>query len=115
MRVLIACLLLLLVLPGLPSAQTLAPAISYTGITTDTTTTIKVGPGRLHAITINGPVATSVITIYDSASAGGTKIGTITVPSSPQPVTLNYGGITFWSGLTIVTSVTPSDITVSWQ
>jgi hypothetical protein len=73
-RIIIACLLLvLLILPSVPSAQTLNPAISYTNITGQTTTVIKTGSGRLHSITLNNPVANSVITIYDNAAGSGTK------------------------------------------
>lgn len=63
---------------------------SYQNITGDATTTVKSGGGYLHTITINAPTATETITIYDSTAGSGTKIGTITVPASPQPVTLTY-------------------------
>ena len=80
-------------------------------ITTQTTTVVKSAPGVLHAITLNNPVATSVITIYDNTAASGTIIGTITVPASPQPLTLRYDA-TFSTGLTVKTATASSDITV---
>jgi hypothetical protein len=86
----------------------------YQNITGDATTTVKSGPGVLHAITLNAPTATETITIYDSTAGSGIKIGTVTVPSSPQPVTLHYD-VSFWFGLTIVTATATSDITVSFQ
>lgn len=88
---------------------------SYTNITASapTTTAVKVGTGFLHSITLNKPVATAVITIYDSLAGSGTVIGTITVPASPMPVTLFYD-VFFTIGLTIVTATASSDITVSW-
>jgi hypothetical protein len=87
---------------------------SYQNITGDATTTVKSSPGMLHSITLNAPTATEVITIYDNTAGSGTKIGTITVPTSPQPVTLKYD-VAFWVGLTIVTATASSDVTVSFQ
>lgn len=89
------------------------PAFDYKNITGDATTVVKNSPGFFHSITLNNPVATETITIYDNASATGTKIGTITVPSSPQPVTLFYDVAT-QIGLTVVTATAASDITVSF-
>jgi hypothetical protein len=85
----------------------------YANITGDTTTSLKSGVGILHSITINNPISASVITIYDNTTATGTKIGTITVPSSANPVTLTYD-VGFGTGLTILTSTAASDITVSY-
>lgn len=94
-------------------SDAVVPAFNYKNITTDTTTVVKASPGFLHSITLNNPVATEVITIYDNTAGSGTKIGTITVPSSPQPVTLFYD-IATQTGLTIVTATATSDITVSY-
>lgn len=81
-----------------------------------TTTTVRGGPGVLHTITINTPVASSVITIYDNTAASGTKIGTITLPATllqEGPYTAIYDVI-FATGLTITTATGASDITVSY-
>lgn len=78
-----------------------------------TTTVVKSGAGILHSIVFNGPVATGAVTIYDNTAGSGTKIGTITVPASPQPVTLIYD-VNFTVGLTIVTATAANDITVSY-
>lgn len=86
----------------------------YKNITTDTTTTCKSSAGVLHSITFNNPVATTVVTIFDNSTNSGNKIGTITVPASPMPVTLIYD-VAFWTGLTIVTGTAASDITVSYR
>lgn len=83
-----------------------------TNIATATTTLIKTGVGHLHSVSVNtkGTVA-SVITIYDSTAASGTKIATID--------SLNLSGsfiydVSFSVGLTIVTTGTVApDITVS--
>lgn len=87
---------------------------SYQNITGDATTVVKSSPGLLHCITINAGTATETITIFDNTAASGTKIGTITIPASPQPVTLRYD-VEFWTGLTIVTATATSDITVSFK
>lgn len=78
-----------------------------------TTTVVKTGQGILHAITLNQPVATGVITVYDNTSATGTVIATITVPASPQPVTLLYDAV-FNVGLTITTATAAQNITVTY-
>lgn len=85
----------------------------YKNITGDATAAIKSGGGILHNITLNNPVATETITIYDNTTNSGTKIGTITIPASPVPVTLNYD-VAYNTGLTIVTATATSDITVSY-
>ena len=89
------------------------PAFDYVNITGTATTVVKATPGFLHAITFNNPVATSVVTLYDNSAASGTKIGTITVPASPQPLTLFYD-IATSTGLTVVTATASSDITISY-
>lgn len=88
---------------------------NYVNITAaaPTTTVVKTGAGVLHTITFNKPVATAVITVYDNTSAATPAIGTITVPASPQPVTLTYD-VNFSTGLTITTATAASDITVSY-
>jgi len=88
--------------------------INYSHINSNGTTTIKPAPGWLHALTLNNPVATSVITIYDSLSGSGTVIGVITVPSGQGIVSLPYE-CSFNVGLTIVMATAASDITVSWE
>jgi hypothetical protein len=86
-------------------------------ISTATTTTVKASAGFLHSITINTPVASSVITIYDNTAGSGTKIGTITLPAvllQQGPYTALFD-VVFNTGLTIVTATGASDITVSWR
>lgn len=90
-----------------------AVGYSFLGITGQATTLVKTGAGILHTITFNKPTATAVITVYDALSATSTKIATITVPSSPMPVTLTYDA-SFSVGLTVVTGTADSDITVTF-
>ena len=107
-------LLAALVLAPLPAVAQSPQSWEYQNITTDATTVIKSTTGVLHVITINNPVATGTITIYDGITTSGTKMGTITVPASPMPVTLVYD-TAFWVGLTIVTGTENMDITVSFR
>lgn len=86
---------------------------AYVNITGQATTVVKAGSGILHMLTFNNPVATSVVTIFDNTAGSGTKIGTITIPASPQPVTILYD-VKFSTGLTVVTATASSDITVSF-
>jgi hypothetical protein len=99
-----------------PAFAQAVQTFQYANITlaAPTTTTLKSSPGVLHCITLNKPAATGVITIYDNTAASGTTIGTITTPTSPQPVKLCYD-VAFWTGLTIVTATAAQDITVSFR
>jgi hypothetical protein len=88
---------------------------NYTNLTATTTgTQIKTGLGVLHLIALNKPVATGVITLYDGTSTGGTVIGTITIPASPQPSTVFYD-VTFTTGLFVVVATANQDITFNVQ
>ena len=82
-------------------------------VATTAGTSVKSSRGILHSITFNKPVATGVVTLYDGTSTAGTVIGTITVPASPQPVTLTYD-ITFSTGLFIVIATAAQYITISY-
>lgn len=98
---------------GLPLDANNKPAPFYSGtnITTQATTLVKTGAGFFKSLVLNKPTATTTIAIYDGIDAGGTLKGTITIPASPQPVTLPYD-LAFTTGLTVVTGVANSDITV---
>jgi hypothetical protein len=85
---------------------------SFLNISGAATTLVKTGAGRLARIIHNKAVAAGVITLYDSLTASGTKIGTITLPA----VLLNSQNayeydLQFTTGLTIVTSAA-DDLTV---
>lgn len=89
---------------------------AYKNITTATTTVVKGTNGLLHSITVNTEVGSATITIYDNTAASGTKIATITLPSTitgvdPFTLVLDTG---FTTGLTVVTSGA-TDITVSYK
>lgn len=85
---------------------------SFANVTTNTTTTVKGSVGILHAIVINTPGTTETITIFDSTTGSGTKIGTITPTAAG---TILYDA-TFVNGLTVVTAgTTAGDYTILWQ
>ena len=91
-----------------------AASASFRNIAGAATTTVKSAAGTLTNIVINKTVAASVITIYDSLTATGTKIATITQPAVlvASQITLTFQ-CAFTIGLTIVTSLT-DDITVMY-
>lgn len=78
-----------------------------------TTTIVKSGAGILHTVTLNKPVATGVVILYDGLDASGPPIASITVPATPLPITLGYDAA-FTTGLTVVTTTAASDITVTF-
>ena len=86
---------------------------TYANITGQATTLVKTGPGILHSITFNKPVATGTVKIDDALTDTTPIIGTITTPASPMPVTLIYD-VEFTVGLTIVTGTESQDITVCY-
>lgn len=88
----------------------------YVNITTATTTTVKSTKGFLHSIIINTLVASATITIFDNTTGTGTKIGTITLPSTitGDPASSLIYDLSFSTGLTIVTSGA-TDITVVYR
>ena len=107
-------LALLLTCSTLPRAGEAQVAnTQYLNITGDATTLVKPGAGKLKAVCVNTPVATETITLYDSITATGTKIGTITVYASTN--TCFYYDVNFLNGLTVVTATAAGDITVAYQ
>lgn len=85
-------------------------------ISTATTTLIKTGPGTLIALIVNKHVALNAVTVYDSLTATGTKLGTITPGATlltDPPIRCVYN-IPFTTGLTIVTAGA-SDVTVVYK
>lgn len=87
----------------------------YNNITTNTTTTVKTGTGLLHCITVNNPpTGANTLTIFDSTTGSGTKIGTAVMNANDQTLLYDVG---FGNGLTIVTTAatTPGDYTVVYS
>jgi hypothetical protein len=85
-----------------------------TVISTATTTLVKTGVGKLHAVIINskGTVA-SAISVYDALTATGTPFAVI--DSLNLAGTFTYD-IDFSTGLTIVTTGTVApNVTIAYQ
>ena len=74
---------------------------------------IKSGEGKLYSVTFNTATAGGVVTLYDGLSTSGTKIATITVPTSPQLTTLFYD-VFFATGLYVVIATQTEDITITY-
>jgi hypothetical protein len=82
----------------------------YKNIAAGATTLVKSGSGSLHSINVNNKGSTVTITIYDSLTASGTKIATMTLTAEGTQTF----DVSFSTGLTVVTSGT-ADITVSYR
>lgn len=93
-------------------ASSSTPLFAKAYITTQTTTLLKIGAGMLHSVTINKPTATTTIEL-DDAITNANPFAIITVPASPQPVTLIYD-VEFTAGLSVTTGTANSDITISF-
>lgn len=105
-----------LVSTGIGSLSVEEGGRTFANISTATTTTVKSGAGHFHTLTINTFVASATITIYDNTAGSGTKIATITLPStitSTAPQTLTYD-LAYATGLTIVTSGA-TDLTLTYR
>lgn len=85
-------------------------AAAYKNITANATTVVKTGVSILHAVVVNNPGTTWVITMYDNTAGSGSLIGTLTSPVSGGQYEYHAS---LSNGLTIVTSgTTAGDITV---
>ena len=89
------------------------PQYNYTNMAAQASTLLRTGPGVLHAVTFNKPIATSVLTLYDGLTTGGTKIATITIPASPMTPPFIYD-VAFSVGLLAVMGTADMDVTISW-
>lgn len=98
----------------------MSEVFNYINITAanPTTTTVKVGQGILHTVSVNTPVAVGVVKIYDAIVGAedieGTLIGTILTPAVYLSYTLIYD-VAFEKGLVIKTSGVAQDITVTYR
>jgi hypothetical protein len=88
-------------------------------INTTTTTVCKYGPGNLHEIIV-GTMSDlgGTITIYDNTAGNGTILwnGILRTPENSNPATsLDFKGLPFNIGLTIVTATNATDFTVVYE
>lgn len=77
-------------------------------------TQLKLGPGRLHSLTINTAGNSSAISLYDATSATNPIALVTGLQSTSPPVELHYN-IDFYTGLYIVTTIAATDITISFE
>jgi hypothetical protein len=94
-------------------------------INTLATQVLKYGPGQVHRIIIGTlPVASGTVTIYDNTSAAGTVLwsGTLLRGTSSGggvaaniPQSLDFGGLPFNLGLTVVTAGNAPDMTIIYE
>jgi len=90
-------------------------------ISSNTTTNLKYGPGNLHSV-VFGKIGTggNTMTIYDGNGGAGTilHVSTMTkgVQASDIPVHVDFKGLPFYTGLSIVTATgTAGDFTVIYE
>lgn len=92
----------------------------FSNISTLATTVLKYGPGNLHSIVINTlPTSTGTVTLYDNTAGSGTPIAVITLNKATQasniPASVDYRGLAFSTGLTVVTAGAAPNITVIYE
>ena len=88
--------------------------LSYSNISTATTTYISKGSSFLGFVTINTRGTTSAIcTIYDSLTATGTKVATIDLIGSGEKTFFYNVGLN--TGITVSTVGTMGDITIAYK
>ena len=88
---------------------------NYTKITSSTTTVVKTTPGLLRKVIVSGPGTTWTIQIFDNTAGSGTAIFGATAVTIPAAGTILTFDVNFNIGLTVVTSGTAGEITVTWE
>jgi hypothetical protein len=88
---------------------------SYYNITAAGTYQVKTGPGVLHSVTLNTPVAAATVKLYDVivGVAGAISLCNIVIPASPQCLSFVYD-VAYSQGLAAVVTGA-SDITISYK
>lgn len=79
-------------------------------IATATTTVVKTGAGILHAITVEGGTAGTII-VYDNTAATGTILASFSSTNALQTYVFD---VTFATGLTVITSAA-TQLSVSYK
>jgi hypothetical protein len=93
-----------------------APVYNYTNFTTaNTGVALKASQAILHTVTINFPVASGTVAIYDSPTTNTTPIFLITLPATliEGPMTMTYD-VAAVNGMWFVSTGTNINVTVSW-
>lgn len=94
------------------------PTSNYTSGTT-AGKLLKNGAGNLHSMVIGSQATTSVVTIYDGTSTGGNILFSWTytqgAQANNQPVSIDFKGIPFNTGLFLVIGTANSNVTVIYE
>jgi len=92
------------------------PEFQYKNITTQDTFILETSACLLHAVSINKPVANSVVGLYDNAlGTTANPVAVITSPASPDELFTLFYDVRLANGLTVITSVANPNITVAYQ
>jgi hypothetical protein len=76
----------------------------------------KYGPGDLHGLVVSGVANNSDITLYDNTAASGTVMwNSGAMGAQTQPFSLDFGGIPFSDGLTLLIEDASSTVTVIYE
>lgn len=81
--------------------------------TTSAGVQIITGSGVLHTVNINTPVVGQIVTVYDGTSTTGSKICSITTPTTSPYPTASFD-VKYKTGLFIVTTTGAADLTVAY-
>jgi hypothetical protein len=77
---------------------------------------IKTGEGRVSKLIISSVIINSVVTLYDSISASGTVLwDSGAMPANAIPFGLEFGDLSFSTGLTIVISDANCNVLVVYE
>jgi len=77
---------------------------------------LKYGPGNLHGIAISGVNNNAVVTLYDNTAVPGTIIwSTGTMGANAVPFDIDFKGLAFSIGLTLVISGANANATVMYE
>lgn len=91
-----------------------------TRINTVSTTTLKAGCGNLHSIVFGTlPTTAGTVTVYDNTAGSGTVMFATSVSKATQasnvPMAVDFKGMPFCNGLTIVVATNAPDFTVIYE
>jgi|ERR1700747_3197496 len=96
---------------GAGSIPVYESGLAYKNITTAQSAAVKSTPGTLGAVTVNTAGAGSTLTLYDSLTASGTKIATI---STAAQTYLPFDCVTTIGLFAVTAGGTPADITITY-
>jgi glucokinase len=97
---------------GAGSIPVYESGLAYKNITTAQSAAVKASPGTLGAVTVNTAGAGSTLVLYDSLSATGTKIATI---STAAQADLPFNCVTTIGLFAVTLGGTAADITITYM